>query len=146
LLAGCAIIAFALLFGWQASLVPAGPAWATVGPATAPRIVTVLLGVLGLVLVAQAFLRDQTPEPRVPVNRIAFAWLFIGIALQIALIGSAGFVLASAVLFVCTARAFGSRRLLRDTASGLALAAIAHVVFARLLGYHIGGGLIGQFL
>jgi putative tricarboxylic transport membrane protein len=146
LLAGSAVLACALLFAWQAWLLPSGPAWSTVGPALAPRIVTALLAVLGAALIAQALLCGQPVPSREPVDRIAFAWLFAGIALEVALIGRAGFVLASTVLFVCTARAFGSRRLLRDAAIGFALAAIAHVAFDRVLGYHIGGGLVERFL
>jgi putative tricarboxylic transport membrane protein len=44
---------------------------------------------------------------------------------------TAGFVLASTVLFVCAARAFGSRRLARDAVLGLALATVVFVGFTR---------------
>jgi len=146
LIAGSVVLTCAFLLGWHAWSLPSGPAWSTVGPEFAPRVVTGVLAVLGAALIAQAMLHGQPVVSRDPVNRVAFAWLFAGIAFEVALIDSAGFVLASTVLFVCTARAFGSRRVLRDAAIGLALAAIAHVSFDRVLGYHLGGGLIEQFL
>jgi len=61
-------------------------------------------------------------------------------------VGAGCAVLASTILFACTARAFGSRHLLRDAAIGVALAVLAHVCFDRLLGYRIGSGLVEQFL
>jgi putative tricarboxylic transport membrane protein len=146
LLAGIAVLACALLFGWHAWTLPSGPAWSTVGPGVAPRMVTALLGALGLVMMAQALLRSQPAPSRDPLDRPAFGWLIAGIVLEVALIGSAGFVLASTILFACAARAFGSRRPVRDAAIGLALAATASAVFDRVLGYPIGDGLIEQFL
>jgi putative tricarboxylic transport membrane protein len=62
------------------------------------------------------------------------------------LIGIAGFILASATLFVCTARAFGSARPLRDAGIGFAVALIAYIGFDRLLGYQIGDGLIENLI
>ena len=61
-------------------------------------------------------------------------------------IGVAGFIIASTLLFVCTALAFGSRNVARDAAIGFALAFVAYVGFDRVLGYKIGSGLIEGLL
>ena len=57
-----------------------------------------------------------------------------------ALIGTAGFTIASTILFVLTARAFGSLNIVRDAATGFALAIVAYLGFARALGINIGAG------
>jgi putative tricarboxylic transport membrane protein len=62
--------------------------------------------------------------------------------LNVVLIGSAGFTLASTVLFVCVARAFGSRNIVRDGAVAIVFALAAYFGFARTLGIDIGAGLI----
>jgi putative tricarboxylic transport membrane protein len=69
-------------------------------------------------------------------------WLIGGLIANVALIDVIGFILASTVLVVFTARAFGSRRLLRDAITGFLLAFVAYVGFDRVLGYKIGTGLI----
>ncbi len=67
-------------------------------------------------------------------------------ALNVALIGVAGFIIASTILFACTALAFGSRNVLRDASIGFALALVSYVGFDRVLGYKIGSGLIEGLL
>ena len=68
--------------------------------------------------------------------------MLLGLLLNITLIEYAGFILSSTLLFLCTARAFGSEQPARDAAIGFALAFVAYVGFDRLLGYKIGSGLI----
>ena len=53
---------------------------------------------------------------------------------------------ASMLLFACTARAFGSRRIGRDLLIGFAFAAIVFFGFAQLLGINIGAGLLQDWL
>ena len=45
---------------------------------------------------------------------MAFVIISAGVILHMAIIGWAGFIIASIVLFVLVARGFGSRRLVRD--------------------------------
>ena len=52
------------------------------------------------------------------------------------LIERAGFIIASATLFVAAAFAMGSRRLARDIAIGIVMATILYLVFSRGLGCH----------
>ena len=58
------------------------------------------------------------------------------------LIGTAGFTIASIILFVCVARGFGSKAILRDAGIGAVFALMAYFGFAQTLGINIGGGLV----
>ena len=53
-----------------------------------------------------------------------------------------GFTAASTVLFTLVAYGFGSRKPLRDALLGFAVAIVAYLGFARLLGVNIGAGLV----
>ena len=164
--AGVALLALAVLLAWQTALIPDGGSYAEVGPQAAPWFVTALLAVLGgaICIAPPATAGSMTGEPTdgasaddrvpqdpvaqgpVPTDRVALAWAGAGLTLHLLLIGSAGFVIATTALFACTARAFGSMRVARDAGIGLLLAGTAHYVFARLLGYGLGGGIIERFL
>jgi putative tricarboxylic transport membrane protein len=63
-----------------------------------------------------------------------------------ALIHTAGFVLAAVVLFVCIARGFGSRRPLRDAAFGLVLGLMAFLFFVRFLNVNLPAGWLKPLL
>src|SRR3546814_19073658 len=58
----------------------------------------------------------------------------------------AGFVVASTVLFVAVARAFGSRRPLLDTVIGLVLCAVPQIGFTWGLGLRLPAGIFAGFL
>ena len=57
-----------------------------------------------------------------------------------ALIGSAGFVIAATTLFVCVARGFGSERWKRDLAIGLVLALAIFLFFVKFLNVSLPAG------
>ena len=46
------------------------------------------------------------------------------------------------ILFVCVARGFGSKAIIRDAVIGAAFALVAYFGFAKTLGINIGAGLI----
>jgi putative tricarboxylic transport membrane protein len=143
---GVAALALAAIIGWQTTLIPTNAVYAQVGPKVIPWMATAMLAVLGALLTLQGLRggweRDQPGE----FNVWALAWLLLGLVLNVTLIGVAGFIVASMLLFVCTARAFGSRKILRDAAIGFALALVSYVGFDRVLGYKIGSGLIEGLL
>ncbi len=65
-----------------------------------------------------------------------------GLALGAVLMRPAGFVIASTVIFLTVAMAFGSRHRLRDLAVGLTLSLIAYLSFTRLLDLTLPAGLL----
>jgi putative tricarboxylic transport membrane protein len=63
-----------------------------------------------------------------------------------ALIGSAGFVVAAIVLFACVARGFGSRRVARDLAIGAVLALAIFLFFVKALNVNLPAGWLSPIL
>jgi len=147
ILLGLGLLALAGILAWQAALIPAGGEYARVGPSVAPWLVTALLALLGIAFIGAELLgRDFTPPVHGKADRPALLWVAGALLLNMALIESAGFIIATTVLFAVTARGFGSLRPIRDASVGFILAFSAYLAFDRLLGYRIGGGLIEQFL
>lgn len=140
---GLAVLAFAGLLAWQTAVIPSPSVYAKVGPKAIPWVVTAMIGLLGVALTAEAWFGGWTHEhEHGDFDLRSMLWLCLGLGGNLALIETAGFVLASTLLFAATARAFESRRFVRDAAIGFALALVAYLGFDRVLGYEIGSGLI----
>jgi putative tricarboxylic transport membrane protein len=77
------------------------------------------------------------------VNVAALATLALALVVDVALIDWIGFVVASTLMFAIAARAFGSRRLVRDAIIGLAIASVIYVAFTRGLGVGLPHGVFG---
>jgi hypothetical protein len=139
------VIALGLLALYETTEIPVSPMYAQVGPTAMAYLASLLLIGLGLGLLVQVWTGLWTSPPEetaVALDRRALGWLLLGLVLNIGLIGPLGFIIASTLLFACTARAFGSRRPLRDAAIGFVFAAIAYFGFAQLLGINIGAGFL----
>lgn len=139
------VIALGCLALYETTEIPVSPMYAQVGPTLVAYLASALLILLGLGLIVQVWtgLWTGPPEETETVLDIkALGWLLLGLVLNIGLIGPLGFILASTLLFACTARAFGSTRPLRDAVIGFVFAAIAYFGFAGLLGINIGAGFL----
>jgi putative tricarboxylic transport membrane protein len=86
--------------------------------------------------------RDAATRRR---GRAALAWVALGLALDLLFMESAGFVVASAVMFACTARAFGSANLLRNGIFGLLLGGAIFAAFAYGLKVRLPAGWLWTF-
>jgi putative tricarboxylic transport membrane protein len=140
---GLFILAFAALMAWQTSIIPTGGGYAQVGPTVIPWIIVTMIGILGAVITVQASTGWWiVAAGHRPVQYKALGWIALGLLLNLLMIGTLGFVLASSAMFLCIARGFGSTKPLRDAGVGFAIAMIAFLGFDRLLGYQIGSGLI----
>lgn len=126
-------------------------AYAGVGPRAFPILIGTGLVLLGVGLAAALLggrmeLHAEAGED-VDATRQAdlrpVAWIVAGLAAAVLLVERAGFPLTATLVFTLTARAFGSRRLVRDGAIGLVLAALTWLVFARGLGVTLPGGPLG---
>ncbi|WP_300295363.1 tripartite tricarboxylate transporter TctB family protein [Ferrovibrio sp.] len=134
---------------YETTRIPVSPMYARVGPTAMAYAASLLLTGLGVALLVEAWRGRWTSPPEetaTPLNLRAIGWLLLGLVLNIGLIGPLGFMPASTLLFACTARAFGSRRPLRDAAIGAIFAAIAYFGFAQLLGINIGAGLLAGWV
>ena len=74
------------------------------------------------------------------------ALLATGIALNVLLAESAGFLIASTVLFWCTARAFDARHPARDAIFAVVISLGAYLLFARVLQLPLPAGLLAGWL
>ena len=122
---GVAVMAMAAVVAWQTTLIPTNAIYAQVGPKVIPWLATAMLTVLGVLLTLQGLRGGWEHEQHGEFNLPGLAWMLLGLALNVTLIGVAGFIIASTLLFVCTALAFGSRNVARDAAIGFALALVA---------------------
>jgi putative tricarboxylic transport membrane protein len=138
------VLVLAAVVYWQTANIPVSPIYAKVGPTVVPMITALGLAVLGAFLLYSALTGGwQTEDEReITADRPALLWIAAGLVLNVLLIGSAGFTIASVLLFVCVARGFGSKAILRDAGIGAAFALIAYFGFAQTLGINIGGGIV----
>jgi putative tricarboxylic transport membrane protein len=141
------IVGLGLIAAWQTTEIPQS-AYAAVGPRAFAWATSAMLVVMGLFLVKDAVSGGWSHESDDfgEIDWRGGLWMIGGLAANLALIDIIGFILASTVLFVFTARAFGSGKLLRDAAIGFALAFVSYVGFDRVLGYKIGSGLIERLI
>lgn len=103
-----------------------------IGPKAMPYAVGGGLALLGLLHLLAA-VRDGLPRPD-PMDAASVAWMVSGLAGLIACVAFGfGFILAAAVAFTATARAFGRRALLADGALGLGMGLGIYLVFTKLL-------------
>ena len=141
---GAGVLVLAIVMFWQAMSIPVSPLYATVGPTVVPLMRAAALGLLGVLLLIDAWQGGwQTEEEKSATpDRAALLWILAGLVLNVVLIGPAGFTIASTILFVCVARGFGSKAIVRDALIGAAFALIAYFGFATTLGINIGSGLL----
>jgi putative tricarboxylic transport membrane protein len=138
------LAAVAAVVVFDAGRLPAATAYG-MGPEVMPLVIAAGLGLLAIGNLINA-LRGTLPERESADSRAV--WLMLaGLALLIAIIGlGGGFILATTVLFVTTARAFGRRALLADLAIGLILTTLTYLAFDRLLTLSLPAGPLEKLL
>ena len=121
---------------------PSEGGYSGIGPNFMPGLVSFGLVLIGAWLLYEALSggwRNASPhEGR--FRKSPFLWVSAGLFAHMALIGWAGFVLAGTALFVLVARGFGSRRVLRDLAFGVALALAVYLFFSQVLNVNLPAG------
>jgi putative tricarboxylic transport membrane protein len=109
-----------------------------------------LLVVIGLVLFGLMTLRRVSRSTPSAATESAYGvrpvvLVGIGVVLHLLLAERAGFVIAAAVLFWCTARAFDQRHPLRDGIAAVAVSLGSYVLFARVLQLSLPGGILARW-
>lgn len=145
----------------QTAGIEVSPSYARVGPRVFPWVVSFALVGLGLWIAYDVYrtrkAKSEADPPAAaapeaidpadePVDRNAFLTIGLGLVLQMALMSTAGFIIASTVLFVCAARAFDSRNLVRNTAIGFLLTTVVYVGFVYGLGLDLPAGILSGVL
>ena len=123
-----------------------GPGVAVVGPQSFPLGIGLLLTACGLLLLLEAIKSpwdcEATDGQTPALDLVPMAILCCGMLVNVVLIKSAGFIIASTLMFAMTAKAFGARKLWVSLVIGFVLAIITYFGFAQMLDLRIGGGLI----
>lgn len=148
------VIALGIAAAAVAFSLPSAAGYSRIGPNVMPVVVSGGLIVFGARLLYECFTggwRARTPDDAAERGEhafvpAAFGWVSAGLFAQMALIHTAGFVLAAAVLFACVARGFGSRRALRDAAIGLLLGLGVFLFFVRFLNVNLPAGWLQPIL
>jgi putative tricarboxylic transport membrane protein len=145
-----AAVVFGILIVWQTTLIRLTPAYSKVGPRVIPYIVGAGLVVVGVWLAYEALTgrasagttESEDADPALPTDWRTIGLLVLALLAYLLLIERAGFIIASATLFVAAAFAMGSRRLARDIAIGIVLATVLYLVFSRGLGLSLPAGVL----
>lgn len=135
------VLGLGVLFGSATFLLPEAPGYSQVGPGMVPAMVSIGLLVCGGVLTLEALRGGWRGMPVPEGGAVAsrpLLWMVGGLVLHALLIGTAGFIVASTLLFACVARAFGSNRYLRDGLVGMLLAGSLYWLFTQVLRLSLG--------
>ncbi len=138
------VLVLAAVIYWQVQVMPVSPLYAKVGPTLVPSLAALAMTGLGLALLLSAVRGgwQSAEELEAVPDRLALGWVLAGLLINLLLIDVAGFTLASTLLFICVARGFGSRKIIRDASIGAAFALVAYFGFAKTLGINIGAGVV----
>lgn len=116
---------------WDSARLPADTGYSGIGPADVPRLIAICLVLLGVWTAIDGFRSPPHPPPAQEMSPVF--WIIGGLGAQLALLGVAGFSIATGLLFACTARAFGYRRLLIALPIGILACLAVYGLFDRLL-------------
>jgi len=119
----------ALVVIWQTAQMRVPPIQAKVGPTVFPYVVAGGLLLLAVGTLVSA-LRRGFPQ-RTRDNLKPIGWVVAGLLAQMLLLSSAGFSVATGLLFALTAKGFGRGRLWQTVPIGIAVGFVVWFVFAR---------------
>lgn len=146
------VVALGAFLWWGASQVDFGSGYDRIGPRFFPHAVAGALVILGAVLFlarGRGQRLGEIPNPDAPPDRIIWTplvLLALALGLYVPLVKVAGFMPASAIEFVVVARAFHSRRPVRDAIVGVVLAVVVFYAFSKGLGLGLPEGPIERWL
>ncbi len=143
---GGGVLALGAFIAVETSRFEVGPSHAAVGPRLFPFLIATGLIVVGLALLRQGLFGHIAHEGGFELDWKAVAWVSGGLIVQLLLLESLGWIIATTLLFTAVARAFGSRRPVLDAAIGLALSGVAFVAFTSGLGLNLPTGIIGDMI
>ena len=144
LLISLGLIALGTFVVWETRSIAETQGYAQIGPRLFPYIIGAGLTLCGAVLawqsVAGGWRHVPLDEAHDAPDWAAFAVISVGVVLHMAIIGWAGFIIASTLLFVLVARGFGSKRIARDIIIAIVLAIVVFLIFTLALGLSLPKG------
>ena len=140
------VIALGVAAGAVTAQLPSAGGYAGIGPNFFPGLVSAGLVAIGAWLLWESLsggwrnLGEPEPGSEHSFRTGSFVWVSVGLFLHMALIGTAGFVIAGTILFACVARGFGSARPARDAALGVVLSLAVYLFFVKFLNVGLPAG------
>ncbi len=131
LLIAVALVAIASVIFFDSARLASVTGYSPVGPATVPYAIGFCLIGLAIWTAFEAWRGDFPQRDKQDVAPVI--WVVAGLAAQMLLLNTAGFSIATGLLFAFTARAFGKRKLHYSIPIGFAVSFIVWFIFARLL-------------
>lgn len=138
---GAGLAALGMFIGIETTSMPAGPAYAAVGPRAFPGMIGVGLVFVGLLHIRLALKGTAGDSQEAAYDWSAMSWIAGTLAAQILLLRWVGWIPAATLVFMGVARGFGSRRPVRDALIGAVLAAGTFTLFNYALGLDLPVGL-----
>jgi putative tricarboxylic transport membrane protein len=143
---GGVVLALGLLVAVETSRIEVAPTHATIGPTLFPFLIAAGLLIVGIAVLWQAFFGHIAHERGFELDWPAVALVSAGLVAQLLLLETVGWILATTLLFIAVARAFGSRRPVLDAVLGVVLASVAFGVFNYGLGLSLPTGTLVESL
>lgn len=131
LLIAVGLVAIAGVIFWDSARLAGVTGYSPVGPATVPYVIAFCLVGLAIWTAIEALRGDFPARDRQEIAPVV--WVIAGLAAQMLLLKTAGFSIATGLLFAFTARAFGKKKLHYSIPIGFALSFVVWFIFARLL-------------
>ncbi len=137
---GLVVLGLGLFVVAETALMEVAPSNAAIGPRLFPFLVAAGLLVVGLLVLRQAFFGHIAHERGFELDWKAVALVAVGLLVQLLLVESLGWIVATTLLYLLAALAFAERRLLVTLLIGLALTGLTFVVFNYGLGLSLPTG------
>jgi len=134
------LLVLAGIIWWDAGRLAEMTNYSRIGPATVPHVIALGLALLAVWTGFEAW-RGDFPE-REPVEIQPVVWIVAGLAGQMLLLKTAGFSIATGVLFALTAFGFGRRKLWISLPLGIAISFVVFIIFGRFLQLSLPAGLL----
>ncbi|WP_234187431.1 tripartite tricarboxylate transporter TctB family protein [Shinella sp. NM-101] len=134
------LLVLAGIIWWDAGRLAEMTNYSRIGPSTVPHVIALGLALLAVWTGFEAW-RGDFPE-REPVEVQPVVWIVAGLAGQMLLLKTAGFSIATGVLFALTAFGFGRRKLWISLPVGIAISFVVFIIFGRFLQLSLPAGLL----
>jgi putative tricarboxylic transport membrane protein len=133
-----------IVIGWSTANMGGAASYSRIGPATFPYVIAAAFVGLAIWTAVAAF-RGEFPE-REKQEVAPMVWIVGGLAVQMLLLKTAGFSIATGLLFAATARGFGRGPLWMTIPFGVVFAGLIWLVFAQGLSLALPSGPFEQIL
>ncbi len=144
---GGVVLGLGLFITYETSMLEVAASNAAIGPRLFPYLIAAGLVIVGALVLRQAFFGHIAHESGFQLDWRAFSLVAAGLIVQMLLLESLGWIIATTLMFVTTTLAFRERRILISVAIGIVLTGLTFWVFNYGLGLTLpAGSVFEQFM